>query len=86
MCDEGLLVYYQKYISKGVFGVFCKVIDDDLVDFGFVLIVENLDCFYCGKVREVMFFFFNIVNVGIIVIIVVDGCEYLQIFLDNNYF
>lgn len=86
MRDEGLSAYHQKHISKGALGVFCKAIDDDLVDPGSVLIVENLDRLHRGKVREAMPFLLNIVNAGITVITAADGREYSQTSLDNNHF
>lgn len=86
MRDEGLSAYHQKHISKGALGVFCKAIDDGLVDPGSVLIVENLDRLHRGKVREAMPFLLNIVNAGITVITAADGREYSQTSLDNNHF
>ncbi len=86
MRDEGLSAYHQKHISKGALGVFCKAIDDGLVDPGSVLIVENLDRLHRGKVREAMPFLLNIVNAGITVITAADGREYSQASLDNNHF
>lgn len=86
MRDEGLSAYHQKHISKGALGVFCKAIDEGLVDPGSVLIVENLDRLHRGKVREAMPFLLNIVNAGITVITAADGREYSQTSLDNNHF
>lgn len=86
MQDLGVSAYRGDNVRKGALGAFLKAVDDDIVEKGAFLLVENLDRVSRANPWDAMPIFQQIINAGVTIVTLVDQRTWSKKDIQDNPF